>query len=230
MKAIDTTLCLTIGKRPELLRQTLNSLITKIKFEHIIAINDFNDDATNAVFRELCPQGQLITLGVHVGHHAAIDYMYSQVKTKYIFHCEDDWFFEHTPNIESYKAYLNQYRITTCISLRQWSDFHYDDSTAAQLKFEDNPFFQTVRMDHMHEQWHGYSFNPHFAPKALWQSFAGGFSKFKKERHISRHLRSKNRMMIYLADGLCYHIGQHDSIANPPPKNWLTKLNAKVFG
>ena len=230
MKATNTTLCLTIGKRPELLRQTLDSLISKIEFEHVIAINDFNDEETNTVFRELCPQGQLINLGIQVGHHAAVDYMYSQVKTKYIFHCEDDWFFEHTPDIESYKAYLNQYRRMTCICLRKWSDFHFDEKQIAQLKFEDSDFIRTVHMDHMHEQWHGYSFNPHFAQKDLWQSFSGGFSKFKKERHISRYLRSKNRKMIYLAEGLCHHIGQHDSIANPPPKNWFAKLNAKVFG
>lgn len=86
----EITLCLTIGMRPELLRQTLQSLLNRLTFSHIIAINDFRDEATNRVFRGLCPQGQLISLKKQLGHHAAVDYMYQQVTTPYVMHCEDD--------------------------------------------------------------------------------------------------------------------------------------------
>ena len=76
MKACNLTLCLTIGRRPELLRQTLQSLLDKVEFADIIAINDFRDEETNQVFRELCPQGTLINLNEQVGHHKAVDTMY----------------------------------------------------------------------------------------------------------------------------------------------------------
>ena len=102
MKAQDITLCLTIGRRPELLRQTLESLFSQISFEHIIAINDFRDEETNQVFRELCPTGILLNLAEQVGHHKAVDVMYAQVKTNYIFHCEDDWLFDQPIQIEEY--------------------------------------------------------------------------------------------------------------------------------
>ena len=60
MNTQNITLCLTIGKRPQELRRTLESILSQINFEHIIAINDFRDEETNQVFRELCPHGTLI--------------------------------------------------------------------------------------------------------------------------------------------------------------------------
>ena len=89
-----TTLCLTIGRRPELLRQTLESLFDQSpSFAHVIAINDFGDAPTNAVFKAMCPMGELVDLGRQVGHHAAVDAMYQRIQTPYVFHCEDDWLF-----------------------------------------------------------------------------------------------------------------------------------------
>ena len=102
MKACNLTLCLTIGRRPELLRQTLQSLLDKVEFADIIAINDFRDEETNQVFRELCPEGLLINLPTQVGHHKAVDEMYSKVQTEYIFHCEDDWLFDQPIEFEKY--------------------------------------------------------------------------------------------------------------------------------
>lgn len=90
----DITLCLTIGNRPEPLEKTLLSLLPRIDFKHIIAINDFRDAPTNEMFMKICPQGTLINLSTQVGHHQAVDAMYNLVKTKYIFHCEDDWMFD----------------------------------------------------------------------------------------------------------------------------------------
>lgn len=89
------TICLTIGRRPDLLRQTLESL-SGLPPIPVLAINDFGDAETSAVFKDFCPQGRLIQPGRHLGHHAAIDEMYSHVDTPYIFHGEDDWGFSRT--------------------------------------------------------------------------------------------------------------------------------------
>jgi len=76
------TLCLTIGRRPDLLRQTLETLVGLPPLP-VLAINDFGDAETNAVFREMCQQGRLIEPGRHLGHHGAVDLMYAEVKTPY---------------------------------------------------------------------------------------------------------------------------------------------------
>jgi hypothetical protein len=72
----DVDLCLTIGRRPTLLRQTLESLLPRANFKKIIAINDFRDEETNDVFKELCPNGILLNLDKQLGHHRAVDLMY----------------------------------------------------------------------------------------------------------------------------------------------------------
>ena len=60
MNLDDITLCLTIGKRPKELEESLSSLLSFLPFRHIIAINDFGDELTNDVFTKLCPHGTLI--------------------------------------------------------------------------------------------------------------------------------------------------------------------------
>ncbi|MFB6349603.1 glycosyltransferase [Moraxella sp. ZJ142] len=216
------TLCLTIGKRPKELAQTLNSLINQLKFQHIIAINDFGDEATNQVFIEKCPQGQLINLGYNLGHHKAIDYMYQQVKTPYIFHCEDDWLFDSQPDIAKAIQILETHPQISCIGFRKTDDFLYTPEQRDAVKALGDDLVGYVRVDHLHEQWHGYSFNPHLAKTALWQRHQP-FANFKKERHISRFLRKQGMHMLFLEQGNCHHIG-HESVSNPPKKTLWQKL------
>lgn len=230
MNTSNITLCLTIGKRPELLKQTLESLLDKVSFEHIIAINDFSDEETNHVFKTLCPQGKLISLNQNLGHHKAIDYMYSLVKTDYVFHCEDDWFFDKLPNIQDLIKILDNHPEFTCISLRQKTDFGFSEKELALIQEKKVNHIELLDFTDLHEQWHGYTFNPHIASLKLWKSYSNGFKPFKKERHISRDLRKQNRYMPYLKDGACHHIGYENSIANPPPKNFFSKIKAKIMG
>lgn len=213
----NITLCLTIGKRPKELAETLQHLLARLPFQHIIAINDFGDEETSQVFRKYCPHGTLIHLGHNLGHHKAIDYMYQQVQTDYIFHCEDDWLFDNTPDLAQAIQILEQYQEVSCIAFRKVEDFlHNGRHELAQAQSGDLADY--VRVDHLHEQWHGYSFNPHLAKRSLWQTNAP-FARFKKERHISRYLRAKGMYMLFLKQGCCHHIG-HVSIANPPKTFW----------
>ncbi|WP_092746307.1 glycosyltransferase [Acinetobacter boissieri] len=229
MDTSNITLCLTIGQRPQLLRQTLESLFKQAQFEHIIAINDFGDEETNAVFKALCPHGQLICLEQRLGHHAAVDYMYSHVKTEYIFHCEDDWHFNSLPNFENTFELLSKQPQASCVSLRHCNDFYFKEEEKQYIQYETILGTHVVRLDVLHKQWHGYTFNPHIANIQLWQSFNKNFAQFKKERHISRKLRAKNKYMLYLADGNCHHIGATQSVSNPPKERFFSKENLNTM-
>ena len=232
MNTVDTsniTLCLTIGKRPELLRQTLNSLFQYVQFAHVIAINDFRDEETNAVFRELCPSGILISLPEQVGHHKAVDTMYAQVNTDYVFHCEDDWLFDRPVPVQQSIQLLQHDSNISLVCFRKVSDIHHTDEQKKLIQVQQTADMPIIRIDHLHEQWHGYSFNPHLAPLVLWQEI-GGFSQFKKERHISRFLRAKSKYMVHPEQAPCHHIGEENSVANPPKENWLKKISTKIFG
>ena len=215
----NITLCLTIGKRPVELRQTLNSIFDKIEFKHVIAINDFRDEETNQVFRDVCPHGQLISLDEQVGHHKAVDIMYSQVKTPYIFHCEDDWLFDQPLEMDKYIKIIDCNANATALCFRKWTDFPLNEEQKSQLEFITASPLNLIRFDKTHVQWHGFTFNPHLSSVELWKSMPNGFSSFKKERHVSRWFRAQQKYVLFLEQGICHHIGDV-SIANPPKTTW----------
>ncbi|MCB5410138.1 hypothetical protein [Pseudogemmobacter faecipullorum] len=200
------TMCLTIGRRPDLLRQTLETL-RGLPPLPVIAINDFRDEETNAVFREFYPEGLLLDPGRHLGHHGAVDAMYAEVKTPYILHGEDDWGFTRTDFLADALKLLAADPQISVISLRATQDIPLTDADRARITTDQRDGVAFQRMEHLHEQWHGYTLNPHLAPKALWESL-GGFSGFEKERHLSRHLRAKGMFVAYLLPEACRHIGE----------------------
>ncbi|MEY4505911.1 MAG: hypothetical protein RL297_489 [Pseudomonadota bacterium] len=208
------TLCITMGRRPELLKQTLSSLLSQSVFEHIIAINDFRDEATNKVFKAMCPEGELISLDRQLGHHAAVDHMYQRVKTDWIFHTEDDWSFEKPLDFELLIEVLNAESWMSGICMRQLSDFILTAKDEQKVLYEKYKGLDFYRLDPIHTQWHGYSFNPHLTHKNLWR-MVGPFSRFKKERHISRFIRQKGLIMPYWVDGGCSHLGADCSVSYP---------------
>lgn len=227
------TLCLTIGKRPDLLKRTLDSLVELCQFGHIIAINDFRDEDTNNMFRSLCPQGQLICLDHQMGHHKAVDFMYSQIKTPYVLHCEDDWLFDISIDFESAMRLLETDPRISQVCLRKIADFNLPETDRLKVLDVHDAIQPYFRMDSLHNQWHGYTFNPHLAKLDLWKNL-GGFYKFDKERHISRHLRSQSRFTAYMNPGCCIHIGELQSVSpsalNPKGMRLLRKKIKSFFG
>lgn len=223
-------LCLTIGRRPELLRQTLQSLLGRAEFKQIIAINDFRDEATNEVFRNLCPSGTLISLPEQLGHHRAVDAMYAKVQTPYILHCEDDWLFDQDLKIADSIQLLNTCPEISTVCLRKYADFGHDAEVVAQTFTQEINGIAYRRLDQTHKQWHGYTFNPHIASIDLWKK-TGSFAQFKKERHFSRALRKLGQYVAYLEPGACHHIGELDSVSNPvrPAGSGLGNFIKKVF-
>lgn len=209
----DITLCLTIGNRPSELEQSLPSLLRHYAFEHIIAINDFGDAASSEVFKRICPHATLLHLDRQLGHHRAVDYMYAQVKTPYIFHTEDDWLFEQAPQLASARELLDTNPNISSVCFRSLSDFAAEQRLPELAQIQqagENSYF---RLDALHPEWHGYTFNPNLVRTATWKNI-NGFAQFKKERHISRHLRSLGFFIAYQNPGSCSHIGFH-SVANP---------------
>lgn len=207
------TLCMTIGNRPDLLDQTLSRLRLNHQFDRAIAVNDFGDQASNEVFLKHFPQGTLICTGTRRGHHSVMDDMYARVETDYIFHIEDDWAFNNVIPFERIIEVLTEHPSITSICLRELSDFavHGDArvevTTIKDLELQD--------LTPIHPEWYGYTFNPHIISKKT-VSLITPYTQFKKERHISRFLRSRGKHAAYLRNGGCVHIGDNQSVANRP--------------
>ena len=225
----QVTLCLTMGKRPELLKQTLNSLFQFQQFEHVIAINDFGDEETNQAFKEVCPHGQLLDLGRQVGHHPAVDAMYELIKTPYVFHCEDDWLFTRSPDIEQAMRLLESPNVSTACFRRLDLD-QYAERDVKRIVWDEYQGVRYYHLDRLHSQWHGYGFNPHLAKLSLWRS-CGHFAHFKNERHISRFFRKQGLHVAMMYDGSCEHIGDDLSVSHEntqKPISRVKQLRRKV--
>lgn len=214
----ELDLCLTIGRRPHLLRQTLQSLLLRANFNQIIAINDFRDQETNDVFKEFCPTGILINLDEHIGHHRAVDLMYSKVSSPYILHCEDDWIFNSDLMLEESIQLLKWNKNIGSVCLRKIEDLNLSEEQQSKSITMQHGDIEFCRLDGTHNQWHGFTFNPHISSLSHWKGF-GPYSAFKKERHISRKLRSTGTFVAYLQPGSCVHIGIDASVSNPIKKS-----------
>lgn len=223
----DVTLCLTMGKRPEELTKTLQKLLALQSFARVIAINDFRDEATNQAFLDVCPEGELICLDRQLGHHGAVDFMYSKVTTPYVFHCEDDWMFNESLDLDKAIDLLNALPKAAQVCFRDLQDCHLSDEEKLLAKKHSAIGVDYYRIDHLHAQWHGFTFNPSVFKLDLWREL-GGFSSFKKERHISRKLRALGLHTVHMAPGPCVHIGEGVSVSIQP--TWRQKLKAKLAG
>lgn len=228
----DVTLCFTMGGRADLLEKSIDSIQEKWIFQHVIAVNDFADPACDKLFRQKFPQGILLSDGEKRGHHGAVDWIYQHVQTPYVFHTEDDWVFPRAVDFEAIKQFLNQEPRAISYCLRYPVEF------LDEVALEKSSRRQKNGVDYMdlsaaHEEWYGYSFNPHLI-KAETLRRIGAFSQYKKERHISRALKKQGGFVAYADTRLCEHIGEGMSVANPDAgkqksalRLWLRKqLNA----
>ncbi len=228
------THCLTIGKRPDLLRRTLESL-HELRNLPTLAINDFGDAETSGVLMEMCPSSRIVGPSVHLGHHPAVDEMYSKVTTPYIFHGEDDWHFSRVDFLADGLRLLNADPNISVVCFRATNDMPLSDADRARITVEERSGIRFERLDQLHEQWHGYSFNPHLMRRKLWEEI-GGFSQFKKERHLSRFLRRKGFYVAFMLPEACRHIGDgRTTLARRPTwkhikrfKNWMRGI--RQFG
>lgn len=222
--APSVTLCLTIGNRPEQLRQTLTSLLARASFDDVIAVNDFRDEPTNAAFRELCPGGQLVLMDEQVGHHRAVDAMYERIRTPYVFHCEDDWWFDAPCDLDAAEALL-QHPQASIVCFRKVTDALFDKPR----HFKAKPFVHQgqkgLRLDHLNKHWHAFTFNPHLARLDLWKQL-GNFSRFASEKEISQTLRAQGRYVVYADPGACHHIGDGVSVSGTNKKSMSKRVKA----
>lgn len=222
----DVTLCITMGGRPDLLKKSLLSISEFYEFPCVIAINDFLDKDCDKVFMEIFPKGILISDGVKRGHHGAINKLYEQVNTKFVFHTEDDWVFNTPIDFNKIKLFLEQRPDITSYCFRDIFSFLKEDevnkikkSSAVGLDFFD--------LSKVHDEWYFYTFNPHviFSKNIR---IAGDFKNYKKERHISRFFKTKEMFVAYADPGICEHIGEGVSVANPNANKKKSKLRVWI--
>ena len=218
----DITLCLTMGGRPDLLEQSLRSIQEKWQFAQVAAINDFADPRCDDVFKSIYPNGVLLSDGIKRGHHGAIDKLYAGIQTPYVFHTEDDWIFSDEISFEKIKKFLDANKKVTSYCLRNPADF-LQETERNKINAESAQDVNYYNLGHVHPEWYGYSFNPHLIKMEKIRNI-GDFVRFKKERHVSEHMKKHGHFVAYATQSLCTHIGEGVSMANPNANKKKSKI------
>lgn len=212
------TLCLTAGGRPDLLAQTLGSLLpyNGAYFEQAFITNDRGDEATSEVVRSFLPDAVLLNHPTPLGHHPSVDEMYARVMTPFIFHCEDDWLFDPCPFIPTMIEALSTIEELSAVVGRQSACLraHYNGERKwdPPLRLE-NGVIKLISKD---ESWRGHSFNPHLTRKAIWERI-GPYSKYTGEGDVNTAVELLGLRRASLVPGVYYHIGDGRHMQSPPP-------------
>jgi glycosyltransferase involved in cell wall biosynthesis len=158
----------------------------------------------------------------HRGQIACIDDAYSQVKTPYIFHLEDDWE-TYAPGVieASFKVLKHNVSAVMC---REWDDRVY--------RMSDNPPFLDCWGG-----WGHYSFNPGLRRTSDFHTiFNGSFAQTVKsdgltaERALNDLCREKGLKMALTLDpaGFLHHIGDDRHVSEPVKETIRIGLNMIV--
>ena len=156
----------------------------------------------------------------NMGQAASIDKMYSQVKSEYIFHCEEDWEFYRSGFIEDSVKVLETQPGVLQVWIRPKSDkilnrienkvFLLPGGVKVRRVL---PVSFRIGNDRIVKNYMGFSWNPGLRRKSNWESapINGSFSKIQHEHIIDAMYRDAGFMVVSLSindnDGYCKHIG-----------------------
>jgi len=155
------TLVVTSCGRLSLLQQTLRSFLKFNAYpimEGIIIEDSGRLDLRASLDIEFPFPATIIQNETNLGQIMSVDIAYSQVKTPYIFHCEDDWEFFKPGFIEASLDILRQDPTVLNVWLRA-----YNDTMGHKIdKLPHGRYnYMALNFDRF---WHGFAFNPGLRP------------------------------------------------------------------
>lgn len=214
----DVTLVVTSCGRFDLLKDTLESFdrFNTAPIREVFITEDSGDDAVHAAVPEHWkPHCTVFVNKPKLGQLASIDLSYGQVKTPYIFHCEDDWAFYRPHFVEDSKAILENSPQLLQVWLRSY---------AHDLKIH-SPYI------HLGERQviAGVPCYPLLSEKAEWQSFSlnpglrrlsdyqrcAPFAAYAGEKALSRRYAELDLTAVTLEGDAVLHTGFGSHVSLP---------------
>lgn len=223
----DVTVVLTSCNRLNLLKETLESFF----FCNTYPINEFiliedSGKITSQEIKECIPQSfqesvSIIINKTPLGQLKSIDKAYANIKTKYVFHCEDDWLFYRSGFIEDSKKVLEHDKYILSVWLR---NYHHDlqPGSAGTMSLEDRQTVGNINYGRVHFEIEGnacFSLNPalryyeHY-PEQGYSALAGN-KAVHIETVMSRFFDSKGFYSVLLERSAVKHIGWDEHVADP---------------
>jgi hypothetical protein len=208
----DVTICLTSCGRPDLLRRTLDSFHRFNPGGELIISEDCADSILIAEIAANHPTARILSGPKQIGQMRSIDRLFSEVKTPYLFHLEEDWLFGGPVNWRAAIALLASRDEVANVAVRAFSEIkekYRRRSDAVTLQGEN---FRLMHRD-AHPEFFGWSNGPGLMRTALYDAYA----PFGRMRHdqMSALIKRDGRREAYLVPGVAHHIGQKRNVKDP---------------
>lgn len=220
----DVTVTITSCGRYDLLKRTLDSFLKTNTYpvSEILVSEDSEDQSMkNKILAEYHDKITLIFNEKNLGLLGSLDNLFSKVKTKYIFHIEDDWEFDDNNHkyIQESKDILENNSNINQVWIRSDAPKEWFDKNILSIN---NTKFSLVNEHHL-DLWSGFSFNPGLRRTKDYETlFPNGF----KHHHIkelpivhseyacNHHVNKFGYRAAILLNTCCRHIGDNRTTEN----------------
>jgi hypothetical protein len=206
------TVVLTSCGREDLLARTLGSFLAHHRPGRIVIVEDSADPALAARVVAHHPGVDMLPNAARLGQLPSIDRAYATVTTPLVLHLEDDWEFTGPIDIPGAVDLLERRAEVNAVCFRRLADLQFKERIRRRRFSHGSGRY--ARLDHIHPDWHGHTFNPTLLRLATWQAI-GPFAGLGNERAISRAVKDRGGFVAYQLPGVCGHIGDGRRVADP---------------
>lgn len=212
------TFILTACNRPDLLERTIHSFLHHNTFtiDRFIAHADGLEPEVVKVLQRFC--FEVIGTPERVGLAASFDRLMAEVKTEYVFTCEDDWLFEGNSSfIRDSHILIKHIPAINHVWIRAISDHQHP---VADVPLIYNYYgwsvpYVDVLKNYGPEKWGGFSLNPGLRRTADYHRFfPNGMAAIGDEAACSAHVEAIGYQAVSLVNSACRHIGNGRHTAN----------------
>ncbi|NQZ59573.1 MAG: glycosyltransferase family 2 protein [Lentisphaeraceae bacterium] len=226
----EVSVVLTSCGRFDLLALTLESFFKFNTYpikKFIITEDSGRAEVCDAIPVEYRDDVEVIVNKPALGQIKSIDLAYSQLDTKYIFHCEDDWEFYRPGFIEESKRVLEVRPDILQVWLRDYyhdikihSPYHY---LGPRENILDINFY---RVESEKKDWQGFSFNPGLRRLKDYREI-GSYGSFESEKALSKHYAAAGLFAAILENSAVAHTGFEDHVVDVREKKKKEKKKKK---
>ena len=224
------TVTLTSCGRFDLLEATLKSLLPRLEgpVADIVVVEDSGDRQVFDVVGEVVGKDATVLVNsARLGQMASIDLAYANVKTGWVFHCEDDWEFFSDGFVGKSFAILNAFAQVSMVSLRAREELNPLVRDSDTRRLDGIPYF--VAEPSLHPEYFGYSFNPGLRRMSDYRKFAPFADMPFGERDISYCFKRLGYTMGYLEEPAVRHIGDDRHVDDPKLPRRARSLGHRLF-
>jgi hypothetical protein len=217
----DTTVVVTSCGRHDLLERTIDSFLefNTYPIAQYIIVEDSGDASLNDQLKRKYAGLPIIWIEEprNRGQLVCIDDAYSRVRTKYIFHCEDDWEFYRAGFIEQSRAIMENSPAIVQVWIRAETDTNNhpveEDVFCSTLK--GGLVFYSRLAEGFHRVYHGFSWNPGLRRLCDYH-LLGAYSPYINEINVTiAYHKLLFRAVIIRGPGFVRHIGGARHVRDP---------------